>query len=430
MSNLVDDFIARRRADTRTVRSSRHQPSKARAPSLSSREPVVPSGTQQIKIEDRSYPVHDAGRIHQSVPLLVGSVTPNLPLLVETPPDKALTTNEAPTSDHTQLVLSGKLQHVANPAPPSIGHLYQQHQRDRMTISAPPVHGHIVQGVPNRLPQIKRRYVSLLAAIGMVMAFAWGSWLDNAGQNIVAKHANINVSIDRLERASETLNSCCRITPDCIAAVNALISQSAVLLDRDIRNAADAAVNLLGTAVLTPRGNTEAKHGLSCLHTGQLASQLREATQQCILVASRHNEALTHTRSASSQLQRTVRNIRAEREKLHVSRKNKHRRALEHAKELIGISSDFTYESTIEQYKDMADTIHTLDKAWNLTASSNNILHKEYVVWKGVGENLQDLVADLHAKIDVSKRMATCLGTRELREILQVVKGEMEKVVL
>ncbi|XP_014559659.1 hypothetical protein COCVIDRAFT_91210 [Bipolaris victoriae FI3] len=430
MSNLVDDFIARRRADTRTVRSSRHQPPEARAPSISSRDPIVPSGTQHIKIEDGSYSVHDAGCVQQSVPLFVGTATPNPPLLVETPPDKALTTNKAPKPDYAQPVSSGELQYVANSAPPSTAHLIQQHQNDRMAISAPFMHGQIVQVVPNRLPQIKRRYVSLLAAIGMVIAFAWGSWFDNAGQNIMAKHANVNVSVDRLERATETLNSCCHITPDCIAAVNALISQSVVLLDRDIRNAADAAVNLLGAAVLAPRENTKIKHGLSCLQTGQLASKLREATQQCLLVASRHNEALTHTRSASSQLQRTARNITVERERLHASRRNKHRRALEHAKELIGISSDVTYESTIELYKDMANTIHTLDKAWNLTASAANTQHKEYALWKGVGANLQDLLADLHAKIDVSKWTATCLRTSELREILQVVKSEMEKVVL
>jgi len=63
---------------------------------------------------------------------------------------------------------------------------------------------------------------------------------------------------------------------------------------------------------------------------------------------------------------------------LHASRKKKYRGAFKHAKEIMGISSDNTFNKTVDEYRDMAVALNLLNRAWNKTISAGRVLDSEH----------------------------------------------------
>lgn len=168
-----------------------------------------------------------------------------------------------------------------------------------------------------------RPWVVRIVVIGAMVAIVWRSWSSMGLHSLVAKHANIDASIEDLQIASATLNTCCPVLPECVADVDTLLSRSVVLLDRDIRNAADAAVNGLGKTMQSfPPKGTGTQHGLTCSYTGHLVSRLDDVANQFHHVASRHKESLVHVGNATDQLRRAVSIITTERSVLEASRKD------------------------------------------------------------------------------------------------------------
>lgn len=429
MSTLAEDFIARSQANTRPMGLSRHQlpqVSKGMDSSTSLRDPVtLRHKKQDIKIEADSRSAHGARSVQQAV-IPRRAFSPNPPHMVESPRDKTLKIDRANPAS------SGTLLYVATTEPSPIGS--PQRRNNQVVMTAPSLRDKTTSTperklAPNTPVAVGRHVFVFVAAIGVLIASLWWSRLGVLGHSLVARHTSIDASVHALERASKTLNTYRSTMPACTPLVENLISQSIILLDRDIRNAADIAVQMLGAAILyVPHRDTKIDQGLSCSQTGRLALKLDEVAQQCSHVASRHKEALVYTQKANRELGGAARSIIAERNKLHASRKNKHRQALEHVKELIGLSSDAAIDTTVARYKEMADAIHISEKAWNETVSATNIQHLEYTVWKSVKEKLEDLEANLRDKADMRKRSAACLNASEIRELSRVLDVEMKKV--
>ncbi|CAO2652453.1 Nn.00g007360.m01.CDS01 [Neocucurbitaria sp. VM-36] len=299
----------------------------------------------------------------------------------------------------------------------------------------PPSPGSVLQPAISPTSSSLRRPKNIIksfaaAAVSVLIAFAWWSLSYPHVYDLTTTHSGLGKSIQGLMNASTILTACCPIPQDGTSAVSTSLSEAMVLLDRDVRNAADTAVDGLGKILqLMPTKEMTAQHGLSCLKAGQIATKIRDVANQCLHVANRHEKALNHTRDASNHLDGAIKHTKLQRERLHASRMTKHRAAIEQAKELIGIRSDTTHDRVLGEYNDQVATIEALVKVRTDTVSSVNIQEAERAAWHGAGSDLQLIGIELQVKADMVKLSKICVDSSDVIEIVRHLDAVVRKIV-